>query len=193
MAIHRITTVWRGFEGAPGYSNFFFTGDGSGGAAADSRARVLAFWNELTLLIPGTVSLLTEGEAAVIDEVTGSVTGYEVAATEPVAGNGGGTGGYSAASGAVVTWMTAGVVNGRRVRGRTFLVPLVGNSYENDGSLTSSAVTTLNDAASELVGTGFDSGFGVWSRPGTSGGGTFWEVNGFRVPDMAAVLRSRRD
>ena len=193
MAIHRITTVWTGFQGAPGYSNFFFTGDGSGGQAEESRNRVLAFWNAMNDLLPSDVSILTEGEAAVVDEQTGQITGYELVAQDPGAGSGQSQLGYSAASGAVVTWTTAGVVNGRRVRGRTFLVPLGGGAYQSDGSLTGDTISTLNEAAGEMVGDAFDSGFGIWSRPGTSGAGSFWEVTGFRVPDMAAVLRSRRD
>lgn len=193
MAIHRVTTVWSGFPGAPGYSNFFFTGDGSGGAAAESRSRVVGFFSEINDLLPSDVQFLVEGEVAVLDELTGSITGYIMAEPGAVPGSGGLAGGYSAASGAVVTWNTAGVVNGRRVRGRTFVVPLGGAAYQSDGSLSASAIGTLQAGAEELVGTGFDSGFGVWSRPGTSGGGSFWEVNGYRVPDMAAVLRSRRD
>lgn len=193
MAIHRITTVWSGFQGGPGYTNFFFTGDGSGGAAADSRAQVVAFFNGIANSLPSDVVWTVEGEAAVIDEVTGSITGYVMAEENPTPGGGGMSGGYSAASGAVVTWNTAGVVNGRRVRGRTFVVPLGGGAYQSDGTLATTTIAALQDAASALVGTLFDSGFGVWSRPGTSGGGTFWEVTGFRVPDMSAVLRSRRD
>lgn len=193
MAIHRITTVWRGFQGAPGYSNFFFTGDGSGGQAAESRSRVVSFFNTVNALLPNDVELLTEGEAAIIDEQTGSIVDYEMIVPDPTPAGGGDPGGYSAASGAVVTWTTAGVVNGRRVRGRTFLVPLSGIAYQADGTLTSSALATLNEGAEEMVGNAFESGFGIWSRPGTSGAGAFFEVTGWRVPDMAAVLRSRRD
>ena len=193
MAIHRVTTVWTGFPGAPGYSNFFFSGDGSAGAATESRSRVAAFFNEANDILPSEVNYLVEGEVAVLDEQTGSVSDYIMVQPDAQPGFGALTGGYSAASGAVVTWNTAGVRNGRRVRGRTFLVPLGGAAYQSDGSLSASAIGTLNSAAEELVGTGFDSGFGVWSRPGTSGSGSFYEVTVFRVPDMAAVLRSRRD
>lgn len=193
MAIHRITTVWSGFQGAPGYSNFFFTGDGGGGEATESRERVRGFFNGIRSLLPVGVQYTVQGEAAVIDQVSGSITGYIMVEPEPVTGGGTQVGGYSAATGAVVTWNTAGVVNGRRVRGRTFVVPLGGSTYQNDGTLLPATISTLQEGADALVGTGFDSGFGVWSRPGTSGGGTFWEVTGFRVPDMSAVLRSRRD
>lgn len=193
MAIHRVTVLWTGFQGAPGYSNFFFTGDGSGGAAADSRTRVSDFFNELATLLPSDVEYVTEGEVATLDEQTGSVTGYIMVNPDPSPGSGGSGGGYSAASGAVVTWNTNGVRNGRRVRGRTFLVPLGGGAYQSDGTLETSTIAQIQGAADELVGTGFDSGFGVWARPGASGDGGFYEVTGFRVPDMSAVLRSRRD
>ena len=37
------------------------------------------------------------------------------------------------------------------------------------------------------------SGFGVWSRPSSGGGGSFHQAVSATVPDIAAVLRSRRD
>lgn len=193
MAIHRVTVNWTGFTGAPGYSNFFFTGPGTGGAAVESRDRVRGFFNAVRAILPTQVQFLVEGEVAVIDQATGEITGYVMAEPEPVTGQGQMTGGYSAASGAVVTWNTAGVRNSRRVRGRTFVVPISGLAYQNDGTLLGTTITTLNTAATELVGTGFNSGFGVWARPVGGSGGGFYEVNGFRVPDKAAVLRSRRD
>lgn len=193
MAIYRVTVRWMGFMGAPGYTNFHFTENvGSPGARAGwDRAR--AFFNGINDLLPSDVRYLPEGEVAVIDEDTGMVTGYEMAEENPSDGGGGDSSGYSAASGAVITWNTSGVRNGRRVRGRTFLVPLGGNSYEADGTLTSEAIGTINTAAGELVGEGFDSGFCIWSRPGAGGDGGAYPVTGFRVPDMSAVLRSRRD
>lgn len=193
MAIHRVTVVWSGFQGAPGYSNFFFTGDGGAGAATESRDRVRAFFNEVNDILPSEVQFVVEGEVAVIDQENGEITGYIMVDPEPVTGFGGLAGGYSAASGAVVTWNTAGVRNGRRVRGRTFIVPLGGGAYQSDGTLLGTTVTTLQTAADAMVGDGFESGFGIWSRPSGSTAGGFYEVTGFRVPDMSAVLRSRRD
>lgn len=193
MAIYRVTTRWTGFQGAPGYSNFHFHELSGSPGPEDGRNRVVAFFNEVRTLLPTDVGFLTEGEVTIIDETTGMIEGYETVSENPPPGNGLATGGYSAASGAVVTWNTAGVRNGRRVRGRTFLVPLGGNAYQDDGTLTTNAIDTINDAAAELVGVGFDSGFSIFSRPGSSGAGGVYPVNGWRVPDMAAVLRSRRD
>lgn len=193
MAIHRVSVLWTGFHGAPGYSNFFFSGDGSGGNAEEARDRVVAFFNGMNQLLPSDVNYNVEGEVAVLDEQTGAVTDYILVELDPDGGFGTSSGGYSAASGAVVTWNTNGVRNGRRVRGRTFIVPLGGNTYEDNGTLLASTILDIQAAAQELVGVNFDSRFGVWSRPGTSGGGAFYEVTGFRVPDMSAILRSRRD
>lgn len=193
MAIYRVTVRWDGFLGAPGYSNFHFTESVSTPGPADGRSRVVAFFNGFNTLLPADVEFTTSHEVAVIDEETGMVTGFETVAEPGEPGNGGDSGGYSAASGAVVTWHTSGVRNGRRVRGRTFLVPLGGNAYQPDGTLTTSAISQINDAATELVGEGFDSGFCIFSRPSSEGGGGVFPVTGFRVPDMAAVLRSRRD
>lgn len=193
MAIYRVTVQWMGFQGAPGYSNFHFTESVSDPGVRAGWDRVRAFFNAVNGILPGEVEYRLDGEVAIIDETTGMITDYEVAEASPGTGHGGDISGYSAASGAVVTWNTAGVRNGRRVRGRTFLVPLGGMSYQSDGTLTSSAISTISDAAQEMVGEGFDSGFGIFSRPTNGSAGGFYEVNGFRVPDMSAVLRSRRD
>lgn len=193
MSIYRVTVRWTGFQGAPGYSNFHFTEEVTTPGATEARARVSAFFNEIASLLPTDVSYLSEGEVAVIDEQTGMIEDYVTAIDDPVPGSGGAVGGYSAASGAVITWNTAGLRNGRRVRGRTFLVPLGGNAYQADGTLDSDAISTLQTGAQELVGDAFDSGFCVFSRPSASGPGGAYPVTGFRVPDMAAVLRSRRD
>lgn len=193
MAIYRITVRWSGFTGAPGYTNLHFGDLASGDGARDGWERSLAFFNEFNDLLPNDVTWLVEGEAAVLDEQTGQIVDYQTVSENPLPGTGGSPGGYSAASGAVITWNTAGVRNGRRVRGRTFLVPLGGGAYENDGTLSPSTISTLNSAAQELTGEGFDSSFGVFSRPSNGSDGGFYEVTGFRVPDMSAVLRSRRD
>lgn len=194
MAIYRTTVRWTGFMGAPGYTNFHFTDLSADPGPVPARTATSAFFNSIASLLPSGVSWMTEGEVAVIDETTGMVTDYVVAEPNPSPGSGGAPGGYSAASGAVVTWNTAGVRNGRRVRGRTFLVPLGGNCFQNDGTLTPATISTINDAAEELVGeSGFESGFCIFSRPSASGPGGVFPVIGHRVPDMAAVLRSRRD
>jgi len=92
-----------------------------------------------------------------------------------------------------VNWRTNDYRFGRRIRGRTFMVPLNSNAYEGDGTLSTAARGDLQTFADTMVsGTG-GAEFGVWSRPRNGAGGVFATVTSGTVPDMAAVLRSRRD
>lgn len=193
MPIVRVTSRWTGFQGAPGYSNFYFQGNTVGESSLDFRQRVTNFWNELIPVLPSDVAVQNETEAPVFDEATGALLGYSTPGTQGTPTTGGAPGGYSAASGAVITWNTDSVRGSRRIRGRTFIVPIAGSAYQDDGTLTTSAITTIQDAAGELIQGGPSNDFVVWSRPVNGSGGIAAGVTGYRVPDMAAVLRSRRD
>lgn len=203
MDILRITARWTGFTGAPGYSNFHFSTDAGfwdGGvltpdaevAASAGAGRVRNAFLEIADLLPEDVGLQIEGEAALLDSDTGEQLG--AVPTEPDDMRGGSAaGGYSAASGAVVNWRTNDYRFGRRIRGRTFLVPLAGSAYQNDGTLTPAALTALRDFGDGIMNGIGALNFGVWSRPRDGAGGVFATATGYTVPDMAAVLRSRRD
>lgn len=193
MDMLKVTARWTGFLGAPGYSNFFFAG--GGGLITDAQQvadRVSDAFSYIGAILPGGVSVEIIPEVQRIEAETGNLIEYheidEVDGTQ-----GSGTGGFSAASGAVVTWLTNDVRFNRRIRGRTFIVPLEGDAYEGDGTLGNVALGNLRAFADALVGGDFDSEFGVWSRPRNGSGGVFATAVGSRVPDMAAVLRSRRD
>lgn len=203
MKIIRATVRWSGFPGAPGYSNFHF-GVGSGffdggafGSTDEATAnsayeRVAAAFDVWRDICPGAVNFSLDPEALVLDSDTGETLGAvprgSVTMNQPT-----GTGAYSGPSGAVINWNTADYRFGRRVRGRTFLVPLANTSYEADGTLTTAALSALRSGASELQGGLTEADFGVWSRPRGGSGGVFATVTGHSVPDKVAVLRSRRD
>lgn len=203
MDILRITVRWLGFLGAPGYSNFYFSSDAGfwdGGVVGDeaqiaaNRAaeRVSDAFGALRSVLPEDVQIDIDQEALVINSDTGEALGFTEVSTSARGGNLG-TGGYSGPSGAVVNWRTNDYRFGRRIRGRTFLVPLAGDSYEDDGTLTSDSLGALRSFGSEMLDGGGDPQFGVWSRPRDGAGGVFASATGYNVPDMAAVLRSRRD
>lgn len=193
MDMLRVTANWSGFPGAPGYSNFFFAG--GGGLISDAQQvadRTAAALLELQFSLPADVTITVVPEVAIIDSDTGVLSEYiDITPPEPFSGNQGGS--YSGPTGAVVNWTTQDVRFGRRIRGRTFIVPLSNTSYDDDGTLDSDTLSNLQSFANTLVGGDFDSEFGVWSRPRNGSGGVFASATGFRVPDMAAVLRSRRD
>lgn len=203
MDILRITARWTGFTGAPGYSAFHFTTDGgfwdggllgdSAQVAADGAAnRVRDAFSEINSILPGGVSIAAESEAEILDSDSGEIIGMVSVPSNRVNASPTG-GGWSGASGAVVNWRTNDYRFGRRIRGRTFIVPLSGGAYEDDGTLESSTISSLNGFALEMINGEGPATFGVWSRPRDGGGGVFATVTNHSVPDMAAVLRSRRD
>lgn len=203
MDIARVSVLWSGFSGGPGYSNFYFSrsagfwdggliGDEAQIAAESAHDRVHSAFGDIRGIIPSDVTLTVESEIAIIDSDSGEIVGVTDVDSKLVGGVSA-SGGYSGPSGAVVNWRTNDYRFGRRIRGRTFLVPLASSVYQDDGSLTSDALRDLRDFGSAMVSGGSDPEFGVWSRPRDGEGGVFASVVSSNVPDMSAVLRSRRD
>lgn len=193
MAITRVTAEWRGFLGAPGYSTFHFHESASGGVVDDARQRVHSFFDGLRGTLPSSVEIDVLEEVEEYDESSGMLVGYARGTEELATIDGGNNASFAAPVGAVVHWNTNTVANGRRLRGRTFIVPMSNAAFEADGTIRGIELDMLRDAAESLSGGGFESTFCVWSRPTGGGSGAVGPVISHRVPDMAAVLRSRRD
>jgi hypothetical protein len=198
--IARVKLKWTGFPGGPGLSVFHFkTDSGAAPDATDSLAvatRTRAFAEAIKGMIPANTTLTVDPSVEIIDTATGTLqTVYSVTPPAATVSTASGTITYSAASGAVVTWRTGGIRNGRRVRGRTFLVPIHGNSYQNDGSLDAGYITSINTAATNLRDIGSNIDLCVYGRESAPGAadGVAHVVTSHSVPDMAAVLRSRRN
>lgn len=194
MSLYRVKARWSGFNGAPGYSifHFFHPDEGAGGTAEDAVASVRTLVNSWASWIPPVVTINVEGQVEVIATETGQLQDVEdVTTPAPVVG--GGTGNYSAASGACLNWLTSGVRNGRRVRGRTFVVPLTVGAYDMTGTLATATLTGLQAGATAFA----DSLNGpvVYARPSAPGAadGVAFDIGASRVNDKVAVLRSRRD
>lgn len=193
MSVIRVLAQWAGFPGAPGYSSFHFS-EFTGGVEVDAvRERVYEFFDAMTPILPASVSITVDPTVQRLDEATGVLEEYLDGTANFVVEASPNNPDFAGPAGAVVGWNTNTVNNGRRVRGRTFLVPLNLDSYEEDGTLSEVALTRLRRGAAELVGDDFNTGFSVWSRPRNGAGGVLAPVTGFRVPDLSAVLRSRRD
>ncbi len=193
MAITRVTAEWSGFSGAPGYSNFYFAAFGSGDAVDLEVARVRALFNAIPTYIPSGVSVRVLQEAAILDESSGELLGYSQATTQPSQVTGTGIGSWSAASGAVLTWNTETIARGRRLRGRTFLVPLAVAAYDTSGTLAQAFMTAATTGANALIGDGTGPTAVIWSRPRGGAGGSAGPITSSRVADRVSVLRSRRD
>lgn len=180
------------------FRDFGTGGDTSSAVTADQAAaactRVRNFWLALASVLPVAVNVLVESEVEVIEDSTGTlVNTFATPGTSAVSGSGAGA--FSAATGAVVNWRTNGIRNGRRVRGRTFLVPLNGAAFAATGQLGSGIVTTITTAASALADGAGSPDLFVYGRPSAVGAadGVSYVVSSASVPAMGAILTSRRD
>lgn len=184
--------------GAPGYTNLYFRNATPGiidQAVADNAVLKTNVWlGSVATRVPTTVTLTISGTVEVIEDSNGQLQGF-INVTAPAARVGTGTGNYSAASGAVSNWYTGTVRNGRRIRGRSFIVPLAGSSLGPDGTLDTASVDNLRAASATLSAASGAARLVVWGRPTVPGAtdGVSAEVITSTVPDKAAVLTSRRD
>jgi hypothetical protein len=196
--VYRITAIWSGFQGAPGYSKFSFQNlidDSSRNAAG---VQVKNFFDGIISLMQSSWNIAVQSSIDEFDMATGALTGGSAMTTVPApsVGTGAATLTYQGGAGACVTWTTPVVFNGRRVRGRTFLVPLV-NAAASDGTLAATALSAINSAALAFANAAGPE-FSIWARqfsptnPNLQIGGALAPVTGGSSKDMTAQLRSRR-
>lgn len=191
---------WAGFTGAPGYSIFHFRDFASGApvqADADqAHAKVESFIDAIRPVIPNPVLLSVMPDVEIIEETTAVLQDLKtVIPNAPRAGSATAGTNWAAAVGANITWRTGGIRNGRRVKGRTFLVPLAFTAFHTDGTLNDATHTTLNAAATTLRSATGSPDLGVWARPSAIGAsdGAWFAATGHSIPDISTVLRSRRN
>lgn len=192
-AIQRIRVRWENFRGAPGVNTFY---------ASDVATVVPAlqdFYAGIVTRLPQGLQITVEQSGETIEDTTGVAVGaWSTGSPEaPVAGSGDNF--YPGGQGAILRMKTAGYVNGRRVQGRVFLIPLGGLQFD-DGSLSSLCLGVLRPSAQALLNASMLKLL-VLSTPYTPPAGSTKParlgsshvVTEMSVPDFAAVLRSRRD
>jgi hypothetical protein len=166
-------------------------------------ASVKALWTAVSGYFPGDVTITVDPTGDIIEDTTGAITGAW--SSSPVAQVvGGGTGAYSAPSGALFTWHTATILDGRRLRGRNFIVPIVASAYNGSGQLLETVRADMQARALEFI-IEQEASAVVWHRPlegprPVGGGprphlrdGGHGLITSGTVSGKAAVLRSRRD
>lgn len=190
-----IQTITRGFPGAPGYTSHCFAQNPvDSDAQPDAQAAaVRAFWGNLIGQFPTPWTFQVQAEAKMHDEVTGELLEYVTlpsASTGVISGTGGSDFGAGVA-GACISWSTNTIGTTRRIRGRTFLVPLKAAAYDSTGTLTTASIDAIMSATTTLDFV-TSHGFGIWRRPVAGAGGKFGIQTGTHVTDRAAYLRTRR-
>lgn len=192
-SLHRVVVQWAGPQvtGLAVNVLHYSASDNSVPPVAAIRDAYNMVFNSL----PGLTTIQVPGSGDTIDDTTGELVGAWTAATPAVIT---GTGSSTAAAGvgACIGWQTGGIVPGtkgpRRLRGRTYVVPLSTDAYDPQGTLTTTALTRLGQMADALQAAG---PLAVWHRPLTPGSatGNSYGVISHRVRDKVAYLSSRRD
>jgi|SRR5665647_325388 len=200
--IDRIRVPWLTAPGGPGVSTFFALD------ASTALAPLHDFFDAVKAFIvdPITWSFLGEGDTIVAE--TGALSGGWTATGETGVVATGSNANMANAVGAVVNWNTGEVLFGHRVKGRTFLVPLCSAALAG-GTLNDTVIPDIVAAGQAMIDA-VPGNFLVWSRPfvgtpswtdvhgrvhpaRTSHAGASAAIVSASVPDMGAVLRSRRD
>lgn len=200
MMIGQVTILWTGLTGLPGTTTLNFTTGAPDPVEADNMVTAAdGFAADLIPVLGTGTSLQVQPEVKWFNTATGVLDSLGAVSPAPaahVASASGPVGPLPA--GACIAWSTDGVhlrpgaSKARRVRGKTFVVPLAATAYQSDGTLTTAVITALSNAASDLVAA-TDATLVIWSRPVAGAGGAAFPVTTWHVTDQAAVLRSRRD
>lgn len=189
MELARVVVEW---AGAPvkglAVNVLHYAADGG----PPNPAAILSAYNAVKANIPNNVTITVPGSGDVIEDTTG-----ELLSVWSAAGGGTVTGTASPAAaagvGACVTYRTGGIINGRKLRGRTFLVPYSASAYDQDGTLTVNAKTFTDAFATAIMASG---PLAVWHRPKKGGPGNDGNSYGATLAithDKVAYLSSRRD
>lgn len=195
--VSRVTCLWSGFAGAPGYTKFSFMPLADDTARNAAGTALKAFWDSVATYLPNGVTVAVQPMVDNLDIVSGDLMGSSSMTSVPSATvSATAAAAYAGGSGVVITWMAGGVFAGRRIKGRTFLVPAVG-LYENNGTITATAISNLQGAGNALIATaGAD--LAVWNRQYDEAthkipiAGNLSSATSCSIRDLASQLRSRR-
>lgn len=195
--IDRVRVGWSGGIGGPGVTTFYML------SAPAHLTDVRNFFVEFANYVPTGITFHVEASGDKIEDTTGTLVGNWVGGAVPdvVTSN---PSVYAGPAGLAVSWFTDLVAQGRRVRGRTFIVPIGSDKFDAAGTLAAAALSAAQATAiAFLTATAGD--LRIWHRPfagapavGTkparpAHAGSSAVVVGTSVRDKAAVLRSRRD
>jgi hypothetical protein len=185
MATRKYVCTWQtGTQGGSGLSVFYSA------FGTDMTPALNTFWGAVKATFSDEVSVTVPANGDVFDESTGLLTGAWTAGTTST-NTGSSHGAYAAGTGAFVKWNTATVIGGHRVKGRTFIAPILAAGFDTNGTIVGGYLTIIQNAANTLAATGQ---MLIWHRPpviGAPGGATAAVVSA-TVPDKTTSLASRR-
>lgn len=185
--IARCRVAWSGdIVTGPGLSTFYWDSAGLAGYPA----AVSTFFGAVKALFPAGVSWSIPSDGDVLEDTTGELVGtWSITGGSVVSSTGAGS--FARGVGARVSWQTAEIRGGRRVRGTTFLAPLTTGSFDGTGAVSVTAANTIQTAAAAYL-TDTAGHAVVWSRPRPTLAGDSVSITSALVPRSVSWLRSRR-
>jgi hypothetical protein len=180
--------VWATQGGGTGYSVFHFQVAGSPAVAATIASQVRTFFTGIAGFYPDDVNVTFDSEVLDMDEA-GTLTAVH-GVTPPAAVPGLNNTSYNRAAGLRIDWSTGHIVAGRRLTGRTFIVPAAASVFDTNGLVTSANVTAAITAGNALItASASNRPLVVWSRTHQ----VSWAVQTCSCPTKGAILTGRRD
>ena len=161
------------------------------------------FFYALRTLLPADVTITIENTGDVLDSTNGDLVDvWAGEAQTPVVGTA--SGAYAAPVGVLMTWLTATISDSHRLRGRTYMVPVDGSQFGDNGQVAPSPLGYFQTAGDTLVEDGA-ANWVIWRRPRlakaadgsrkavTARDGLIGVVSACTVGSSPAILTSRRD
>lgn len=187
-----VTSRWTIAGVQRGYTRIKYLGELTTSECSTAVGKNKSFFEGLVSYLPANVSVAHDSLCEHYDDF-GEKQDVVTAGTGQANSVGTGAGAYPNGAGAWINWVASQFVAGRRVVGRTFLVPLYTSAYQNDGTLAAAFVTALQGLGTTLI-TGFPNvviRYDRTDKKGTRFQGTS-TVQAVNVKDKAGILRSRR-
>lgn len=193
MDLSRVVVQWSGVNIVGSAVSVLHFEHAIGSSTPPDVAAIRTAFATLGSALPISTTISVPGSGETITATNGTLVGTWAAGSTPAPITGSSTDTSAAGVGAVVNWLTGDIVGTRRVRGRTFIVPLSTFAYDQQGTLTTAQLTALGNFATALRAV--TPALAIWHRPTSPGAtdGTGHLVNGHRIRDHVAYLSSRRD
>lgn len=186
----RYRFVWTGGAVGTGYTTLFGMGTAAQAFADGAYALMSScIGSGAGSNTGGGITVTPDGFVDILDVPTGELTESQgvTASSALVSAS---TARYAGPAGLCITWTTSGVVNGKRVRGRTFIVPTIEARYDTNGTVLDSYRTTcLTAAGAYRVGSWAPA---IYHRPKDKVGGAAYAIAGHGIRDRISILTSRR-
>jgi hypothetical protein len=192
MPTARYTPEWVVPNAGPAFSVMHFEASNPGGLQASINA-LRAFMASWAAYLPDDVSITFPAEAILIDETTGQMVGSQSIAP-PAGFTGGVSGVWAGGAGFRIDWQTGQIYNGRRLRGRTFVVPAAAAAFGAGGLVAGAVRTAIGTSAATFIAATQNAGcpLRIYRRPKVDDIGSGGNVTAGTVPALAATLRERK-